>query len=240
VLHVAAPWRTVYPGAAAGVLILRGVANPTRDPALDQRITEWEAALRVRLGGRDRTALREHPVLQAYAAYYRRWRKSYHVELQLDSVLFKGRPLLRSPALVAAMVATELTNGLLTAGHDLAAVEAPVTLAVAAGGERYVLLAGREEELKAGDMTMSDRQGVISSVLSGPDQRTRITPDTRNVFFAVYAPPGIGALPVRRHLEDLRDAVRLIAPDASVETLEVHTAGENEGEKAEGPPRDRG
>jgi hypothetical protein len=73
-------------------------------------------------------------------------------------------------------------------------------------------------------MMMIDRQGVISSVLYGPDQRTRITPDTRDVFFAVYAPPGIGELPVRRHLEDLRDAVRVVAPEALVEVLEVHTA----------------
>jgi DNA/RNA-binding domain of Phe-tRNA-synthetase-like protein len=99
-----------------------------------------------------------------------------------------------------------------------------VTLDVAAGGERYVLLNGREEELKAGDMMMVDRQGVISSVLYGPDQRTRITPDTRDVLFAVYAPPGIGEAPVRRHLEDLRDAVLLIAPTAALEALEVYLA----------------
>jgi hypothetical protein len=30
---------------------------------------------------------------------------------------------------------------------------------------------------------------------------------------------------VRRHLEELRDAVLLVAPDASIEALEVHTAG---------------
>jgi DNA/RNA-binding domain of Phe-tRNA-synthetase-like protein len=223
-LHASGSWTTAYPGAAAGALILRGVANPTHHPGLDQRITEWEADLRRRLGGSDRAALRALPVLRAYAAHYRRFRKTYHVELQLESVLLKGRAIPRSPGLVAAMVAAELRSLLLTAGHDLRAIESPVTLDVATGGERYVLLSGREEELKAGDMMMADRQGVISSVLSGPDQRTRITPDTHDVFFAVYAPAGIGESPVRRHLEDLRDAVRLLAPDASLEALEVHTA----------------
>ena len=224
-LIVSDPWKTTYPGAVAGILIMRGVTNPTRHPGLDQRIAEWEAALRARFGGSHRTELRERPVFQAYAAYYRRFRKTYHVELQLESVLRKGRAIPRSPALVGAMVAAELTNGLLTAGHDLAAVETPVTLDVAAGGERYVLLNGREEELKAGDMIMVDHQGVISSVLYGPDQRTRITPDTRDVVFAVYAPAGIGELPVRHHLEDLRDAVRVVTPDALIEALEIHTAG---------------
>jgi DNA/RNA-binding domain of Phe-tRNA-synthetase-like protein len=224
VLNVSDSWKTSYAGGAAGVLLMRGASNPLHHPALEQRVSEWEVELRKRFRVNDRAALRALPVLQAYAAYYRRFRKTYHVELQLESVLLKGRAIPRSPALVGAMVAAELKNLLLTTGHDLAAVESPVTLDVAAGGERYVLLNGREEELKAGDMMMSDRQGVISSVLYGPDQRTRITPHTRDGFFAVYAPPGIGAVPVRRHLEDLRDAVLLVAPDALIEALDVYTA----------------
>jgi DNA/RNA-binding domain of Phe-tRNA-synthetase-like protein len=217
-------WKRTYPGAAAGVVALRDVANPAGHRLLDQRIAAWEVELRTRFAGTDREKLRTHPILQAYAAYYRRFRKTYHVELQLDSVLSKGRALPRSPALVSAMVAIELKNLLLTAGHDLDAVETPVTLDVATGGERYVLLNGREDTLKAGDMMMVDRQGIVSSVLSGPDQRTRLTPATRNIVFAVYAPPGIGESPVRTHLEDLRDAVLLVAPEASVEELEVYTA----------------
>jgi DNA/RNA-binding domain of Phe-tRNA-synthetase-like protein len=224
VLTVSGSWKTTYAGATAGALVLRGVSNPTHHPEIDQRIATWEAELRTRFGGSDRTALRAHPVLQAYAAYYRRFRKTYHVGLQLESVLFKAKALPRSPGLVAAMVAAELRNGLLTAGHDLTAVEMPVTLDVAAGGELYVLLNGREDTLKAGDMMMTDRQGVISSVLSGPDQRTRITPETRHVLFAVYAVPGVGSRLVRHHLEDLRDAVLLMAPHARIEALDVHTA----------------
>jgi DNA/RNA-binding domain of Phe-tRNA-synthetase-like protein len=223
--NVSDSWKTTYAGAAAGVLVMRGVTNPTHHTGLDQRIAASEAELRTRFGGNDRTELRTHPILRAYAMYYRRFRKTYHVELQLESILFKGKPIPRSPALVAAMVAAELKNCLLTAGHTLEAIEPPVTLDVATGATRYVLLSGREEELKVGDMMMSDRRGVVSSVLHGPDRRTRITPDTRNVLFAVYAPPGIGELPVRCHLEDLRDALLLIAPDASLESLEVYTAG---------------
>jgi DNA/RNA-binding domain of Phe-tRNA-synthetase-like protein len=225
VLIVSGAWKATFPGAAAGVLIMRGVANPPHHSALDQRITAWEAELRRHFAGSDRAALRALPVLQAYAAYYRRFRKTYHVELQLESVVLKGRAIPRSPALVAAMVAAELTNLLLTAGHDLEVVEPPVTLDVSAGGERYELLNGREEQLKPGDMMMTDRQGVISSILAGPDQRTRITPDTREVLFAVYAPAGIGELAVHRHLETLRDAVLLVAPEASTEALTIYAAG---------------
>ncbi len=123
------------------------------------------------------------------------------------------------------MVTAELKNLLLTAGHDLEVIQPPVTLTAATGGEGYRLLGGDEQGLQAGDMMMADAQGIISSVLYGPDQRTRITPDTRHVLFAVYAPPGIGERAVAQHLEDLRAAVRLLAPEAEVEGLDVYSSG---------------
>lgn len=221
-LRVSQAWKTAFPGAAVGILAIRSVANPTRHPALDVRIGECEAELRARFASGDRTSLKALPALQAYAAYYRRFRKTYHVQLQLESVALKGRAIPRSPALVGAMVMAELKHGLLTAGHDLEAVQLPVTVDVATGQERYLLLSGEEQALKAGDMMIADAQGVISSVLYGPDRRTRITENTHQVLFAVYAPPGIGELAVAQHLEDLRAAVLLVSPDAQVIALDIH------------------
>jgi DNA/RNA-binding domain of Phe-tRNA-synthetase-like protein len=70
-------------------------------------------------------------------------------------------------------------------------------------------------------MFMADREGVISSILYGPDQRTQITPSTRNVLFAVYAPAGIPEKIIRAHLEDIRDYVRIVSAAATVEMLNV-------------------
>ena len=110
---------------------------------------------------------------------------------------------------------------LLTAGHDLDTVQLPITLDVSKGDERYVLLRGQEQILKAGDMMMVDRAGVISSILYGPDQRTQIRPSTQNVVFAVYAPPGIDQQAVLRHLQDIQHNVTLVAPGARVAMLKV-------------------
>ena len=71
-------------------------------------------------------------------------------------------------------------------------------------------------------MFIADAEGVTSSIIYGPDQRTRITPATRNALFTVYAPPGIKPAAVRQHLEDIRAYVRLIAPEATVEALKVY------------------
>jgi DNA/RNA-binding domain of Phe-tRNA-synthetase-like protein len=146
------------------------------------------------------------------------------VFLQIESVAVKGKPIPRVAALVEVMFMAELKNLLLTAAHDLGAVRAPVRLDVASGAERYIMLNGQEQTLKAGDMMIADAEGVISNVIYGPDLRTRITPDTRDVLYAVYAPPGIGGGAVRRHLLDMQEYVLLVAPGAAVEALEVHGA----------------
>jgi len=201
---------------------MRKVVNPEGHAALDKRKEELEGQLRARFSDYDRAALKALPTLQAYNDYYKRYKKTYHVQLQLESVVFKGKSLPRVAALVEAMFMAELKNLLLTAGHDLGVVQMPVKLDVAEGSERYIRLNGQEQELKPGDMMIADGQGIISCVLYGPDRRTRITPETRQVLFTVYAPPGIGEQAVYDHLQDIQAHVLLVAPEADVELLKVY------------------
>jgi DNA/RNA-binding domain of Phe-tRNA-synthetase-like protein len=217
-------WKTAYPGAAVGILAMRNVANPDHHPELDRRKEELENELRSRFADYDRAGLRALPTMQAYNAYYKRFKKTYHVQLQLESVVFKGKSIPHVAALVEAMFMAELKNLLLTAGHDLEVIQKPVRLDVSKGSERYTLINGREQILKADDMMIADAQGVISSVVYGPDHRTRITSQTRGVFFSVYAPPGIGEEAVYQHLQDIHTNILLVAPEAETELLKVYGA----------------
>jgi DNA/RNA-binding domain of Phe-tRNA-synthetase-like protein len=218
-------WRAAYPGAHAGVLVMRGLANPVQHAGLEADKAALEQRLRERYAGQDRAALARLPVLQAYAAYYKGFKKTYHVQHQLESVALKGRPLPAVAALVEAMFMAELEHLLLTAGHDLDVLALPVRLDVARGGEGYVTLRGEAAALKPGDMFMADAQGIVSSILYGPDQRTAITPATRAAMFTVYAPPGIEAEAVRAHLRALEANVRVIGPEAETALVGVVGGG---------------
>jgi DNA/RNA-binding domain of Phe-tRNA-synthetase-like protein len=220
--EIADTGKAVYPDAHAGILAMRGVENPAAHPGLEQRKGALEAQLRAQFAGQDRRALETLPTMQAYHAYYKPFGKTYHVLGQLESIAFRGRTIPSVAALVEAMFMAEVKNCLLTAGHDLDTLHLPVTLGVASGSERYSLLRGQEQVLKAGDMFMADRAGVISSIIYGPDQRTQIKPQTRNVLFGVYAPAGIAPEAVQMHLQDIRDAVWVVCPAASVELLHVY------------------
>ncbi|MBI3244146.1 MAG: hypothetical protein HYZ49_17835 [Chloroflexi bacterium] len=210
-LTLSQTWQTTYPGASQGLLIMRGVANPETHAELERRKAELEADLRARFAGYDRAKFNALPVMQAYNDYYGRFKKSYHVQLQLESVVLKGKSLPRVAALVECMFMAELKDGMLTAGHDLDALRRPLRLDVARGDESYILLNGKDETLKAGDIFIADAEGVTSSILYGPDRRTRITPAARDALFTVYAPPGIEAAAVQAHLEDIQANVRIRA-----------------------------
>jgi DNA/RNA-binding domain of Phe-tRNA-synthetase-like protein len=222
--QVSDAWRSAFPGAHAGVLVMRGVCNPDHHGELESRKRALEEELRSRYAGQDRRAIQALPAIQAYNTYYKHFNKTYHVQLQLESIAFKGKEIPTVAALVECMFMAEVKNMLLTAGHDLDTVQIPATLRVSDGSESYTLLRGQEQVLKPGDMMIADSAGVISSVLYGPDQRTQIRPGTQSVLFTVYAPQGISPDTVKDHLMDIRDNILLVSPGAIEELLHVFAA----------------
>ena len=208
-------FREAFPGAVVAALAMSGVANPAESAPLEDAKRALERELRA-AGDLD-----GNPVLRAYTDYYRAFGKTFHVKGQWESVARKGKPIPSRAALVEAMFMAELSSLVLTAGHDLDALEGELRADVSADGDAYVTLGGAETLLKCGDMLMADEAGIVSSVLRGPDARTRITPETTRAVFAVYAPAGVGEDVVRRHLDDLRANAELIAPEARTEALVV-------------------
>jgi DNA/RNA-binding domain of Phe-tRNA-synthetase-like protein len=212
-------WKSAFPGAAVGVLAMSGVRNPERSDPLEARKRELEESLRADAARIGTEGLAGRPRFSAYLDYYRTHGKTYHVKAQWESIAVEGKAIPSRAALVEAMYMAELKNLMLTAGHDLTAVALPVRVDATREGDRYVAINGTERVPAAGDMMMVDGEGIISSVLQGPDRRTRITPETREVLFAVYAPAGVGESAVRSHLEDIAANVLLVAPQAEIGLL---------------------
>ncbi|MBI4788113.1 MAG: hypothetical protein HY782_13855 [Chloroflexi bacterium] len=224
-LTVSGAFKTTYPGAAMGILAMRQVANPAEQAALNREKQMLETEIRARFADRD--AIKTHPTILVYNDYLKPFKKTYHVQLQLESIALKGKSIPRVSALVEAMFMAELKNMLLTAGHDLDALRPPITLNVATGAERYVLLNGQEQTCKPNDMLVADSLGVVSSIVYGPDFRTRITAESRDVLFCVYAPPGTEQVRLEQHLRAIQANVMLIAPGALTELLQIFDTGGN-------------
>ena len=220
-------WKRTYPHAAMGVLAVSQIENNAQDAALEAEKNKLEDGLRQRFGSRE--AIKADAVLQAYAAYYKPFKKNYHVFFQIESVAVKGQPIPRVNALVEAMFMAELKHGLLTAGHDLDILAGDVVLDAASGDEEYITISGEAKTLKAGDMFVRDAQGVLSSIIYEPDQRTRIGRQTQRVFFSIYAPDGIGQAAILAHMQDIYGWIRLFSPGAVLERMDVFSAAMPQG-----------
>ncbi len=222
---VASRWKTTFPGAHLGMLAVENVDNRQHSNALEAYKTTLVERLRAQYDGFDRAALNEMPALAAYKKYYRKFGSTYHVLLQLESLLFKGRALPQVSPLVDATFAAEMETLLLTASHDLDRLELPITIDVSDGSEEFAQMGGGTRVLKANDMIMRDRDNVVCSVIYGQDDHSPVTPATRRALFVSYVPAGIEASVVEAHLQALEDNVRRFAPQAVFPYRQVHSAG---------------
>jgi DNA/RNA-binding domain of Phe-tRNA-synthetase-like protein len=210
-------WRIAHPGAIFGLLELSGMENAQPSPALEQAKGEVEARLRQRYQGYVRQDFLRLPVMAAYERYYRRFDKTYHVLLQVESIVLKGKSLPGVSPLVDANFMAEVETLALTAGHDVERLEGEIGLDVSRSGERILQMNGTDKALLPGDMLMRDAQGICCSILYGQDNRSPISGQTSSVLYVTYAPPGVGTQVVQAQLDQIEANVRRFAPLARVE-----------------------
>lgn len=215
-------WKRTFVGAHIGILRVTNVDNTQTSPMLTAYKHALEGRLRERYGNMSRADLYTLPVLQAYRNYYQSFGNTYHVQLQLESIVHKNKSLPEVNPLVDVNFAAELDTLILTAGHDADTLEPPLTIDVTGAGETFTQLTGKTRTLKSGDMMMRDARGVVCTILYGQDQRTALSRGTRHALYVAYAPPGIPEAVVRKQLETLRELVTALAADTTL--LEVYAA----------------
>jgi DNA/RNA-binding domain of Phe-tRNA-synthetase-like protein len=214
-------WKNTFPGAHIGLLLVGGLDNAGPSALLDKRKRALEEEIRHKYAGFSRTDLLRTQILNAYRNYYKRFNKTYHVLLQLETILHKSKSLPNVSPLVDANFAAEIETLLLSAGHDADRLEMPVIVDASTGTEVLQQMSGASKRLKPGDMIMRDADGVVCSVIYGQDSRTPITSKTKRALYVVYAPVGVPASTVAQHLETIRNNISLDTPRMAVELLEV-------------------
>lgn len=78
-----AEWSASHPGAMIGLLELSNVDNKLPNQQLNQYKRETEARLRKEYAEFSRGDFLALPVMAAYEQYYKRFDKTYHVQLQV-------------------------------------------------------------------------------------------------------------------------------------------------------------
>ncbi|MFO8036581.1 MAG: hypothetical protein R6U57_08170 [Anaerolineales bacterium] len=117
-LNLSEGWRKTYPEAYVGLLALKGAVASEDLFSFVEEKRALEGRLRERYAGYDREGLKAHPTLAAYDAYYSEFRKTDHILPQLETVVFKKKPISAPSPLVEAMFIAGLEYLLLAVGHD--------------------------------------------------------------------------------------------------------------------------
>jgi DNA/RNA-binding domain of Phe-tRNA-synthetase-like protein len=191
---------------------------------LDARKRETETRLRERYNVFSRQEFSSLPVMSAYVQYYKHFKKTYHVQLQVESIVLKGKRLPDVSPLVDANFVAEMETFILTAGHDVARLRDPVRMDASREGDQMTQMNGATKPIRAGDMVMRDADGVSCSILYGQDNRSPISSKTSHVLYVAYAPVGVPAEAVRAQLAKIEEHVRLFSPNVIVEQNRLLTA----------------
>ena len=210
-------WRAAHPGAAIGLLEVSNVANSAPSGLLDDRKRQTETQLRDRYAGYSRSDFLALPVMSDYERYYKRFDKTYHVQLQLESMVQKGKGFPNVSPLVDSNFVAELQTLILTAGHDVAKLHQPVTIDVSKPGDQITQMNGSTKEIRVGDMLMRDTSGVCCTIIYGQDNRSPISAGTTHALYVAYAPAGVSPDVVNRQLSGIHENIKLFAPSYVVE-----------------------
>ena len=153
-----------------------------------------------------------------YFRYFRKFKKTYPVMMQFESVLLKGREFPRWNAVTAVPFLVELETHVLCGTHDIDRLMGPVELYQAEEKTPFEGLRGDEVHTYPGDVTGRDAGGIIFSMIAGADDRTCIHPDSRHVFHPVFGTPDTDQAVIENALRRLEFFVKVLAPDAEIES----------------------
>lgn len=219
-VDLTAAFRAAFPQGVFGMLVVRQCPNRPHVTSIGEELRAIESSLRSRYPG---DAIDTDPTARAYAGHFRRYGGRYPVVHQAKTIL-SGRPIESPSALVTAMFAAEVESLVLTSGHDPDSLRGPLRVDVSVDGDAYTKLSGKEQGLRPGDMIVRDDEGIIASVIHGPDHRTRLRGESRTAMFGAWCPVGVVPSAVDSHLSSLARLVRLEWPGAVVEPPRIFSS----------------
>lgn len=198
-----------------------GVLEVRYPPRAEWRVDEWRAlAAREIEETRARFACYERRAVfgeDPYFRFFRKFKKTYTVMLQFESVIVKGQPFPFENPVTEVPFLFELTTCMLSGTHDVERIEGGVELFLGTEKAPFVGMRGRELHTYPGDFCGRDGAGIIFSEIAGTDGRTCAREDSRHVIYPVFGTPGMARETVEGALAALWRYVQTLAPTAQTE-----------------------
>lgn len=175
------------------------------------------AAVRAEGSDYDReTVFRQDP----YFRYFRKFRKSYPVMMQVESFLVKGRPFPEGAQINAVAFLTELKTHILLGTHDVDRIKGELVFYSETEKTPFTGMFNPDSHSYPKDMTGRDDEGIIISMIAGADDRTCIHEDTSHVIYLIFGLPDM-SVSIEEVAAQIRKSALVLAPSAVIETYLV-------------------
>lgn len=185
------------------------------DAAFHALVEQEFAALRERFAAYERKEVfGENP----YFRFFKKFKKTYPVMMQFESIMFKGQPFPSFNPITEIPYLLELTTHVLSGTHDIDCIQGPVVLFEGTEKAPFTGMRGTEAHTYPGDVCARDDGGIIFSMIAGADARTCAHPDSCHVFYPIFGTPDLPVSVITDAMDTLTRYVQTLAPTAQIET----------------------
>lgn len=187
---------------------------------------EWDTAAFEQLRDRELDAIRKEGEnydretwfrQDPYFRYFRKFKKTYPVMMQVESFLLKGRPFPEGKYINAVAFLTELKTRILMGTHDAERVEGDIVIYTETEKVPFPSIHGSEGHSYPGDTTGRDDAGVIISMIAGADSRTCLQEDSKHVLYLVFGTPATSAEVLDECLDQVELYAKTLAPSSEMQ-----------------------
>ena len=170
-------------------------------------------ALREKYADYDRKAVfGENP----YFRFFKKFKKTYPVMQQFESVMFKGRPFPEEDLVMGVPFLLELTTFVLSGTHDIDRMDGPLTIFTPSEKLPFLGMRAASTHTYPKDICGRDSSGIIFSMIAGADERTCAREESRHVFYPVFGVPGQAPDALRSAQTRMAEYAALLAKDAQI------------------------
>ncbi len=153
-----------------------------------------------------------------YVRFFKKFKKTYPVLMQFESVMFKGRSFPEFNPVSEVAFLMEIVTYVLSGAHDINQIQGSVELYSAVRKEEFPGLRGVPFHTYPGDFCGRDSEGIIFSLIAGADERTCAKQDSTHIMYPVFGTPDLDETVIRNAMDVLVRYIRVLSPDARIET----------------------
>lgn len=189
----------VYPWMKFGYCFVKNLSATQPSDYLTEKQKETEAYIRNSSQG---LMERAKSISRFYKVQGEKNRS--HIESLIKSIS-NGKSIKPVNFIVDSVMIAEVRNALLLGVHDLDRIEGDAVLDAAREGESFVGIGQRAITTRQNEIVLRDTTGIWASYTQGPDARTVVNPDSKNVMLLGFFTPETSREVMIRGIQDAVD-----------------------------------